>query len=96
MAILVLGGGFAVTVTSSYPSGPPGSTPNPPSGLFDIAVGPAVAVFLFLAAVDHLLTATAARSVYERDLRRGINRFRWLEYSVSSTIMIVLIGSISA
>ncbi len=92
VGILLLSSGFAITVTSSYPSGPPGTTPTPPSVLFDVAIGPAVAVFLFLAAADHLLTATAARSVYEADLRRGINRFRWVEYSVSSTIMIVLIG----
>ena len=30
--------------------------------------------------------------LYERDLRRGINRFRWVEYSFSATLMIVLIG----
>ena len=30
--------------------------------------------------------------VYERDLRRGINRFRWVEYSFSATLMIVLIS----
>ncbi|MGI8879583.1 MAG: heliorhodopsin HeR [Jatrophihabitans sp.] len=92
VAILVFGGGFAITVTASYPAGPPGTTPNAPSALFDVAIGPAVAVFLFLAALDHLLTATVARSVYEADLRRGINRFRWVEYSLSATIMIVLIG----
>jgi hypothetical protein len=51
-----------------------------------------VAVFLALAALDHLLTATLLRGVYETDLRRGINRARWIEYSLSATIMIVLIG----
>ena len=54
-----------------------------------MSVGVAVAVFLLLAAVDHLLTATALRGTYERDLGRGINRFRWVEYSFSATIMIV-------
>jgi hypothetical protein len=52
-------------------------------------------VFLALAAIDHLLTATAIRGVYERDLRQGINRVRWIEYSFSATLMIVLIGSYS-
>ena len=32
------------------------------------------------------------RGTYERDLRRGINRFRWVEYSFSATLMIVLIA----
>jgi hypothetical protein len=45
-----------------------------------------------LAAIDHLLTATVLRSTYEADLRRGINRFRWIEYSVSATLMIILLN----
>ncbi len=92
VAILLLANGFSIAVTSTYPTGPPGTTPPAPSALFDINVGVAIAVFLCLAAADHLLTATAARGVYESDLRGGINRFRWAEYSISATIMIVLIG----
>lgn len=92
IAVLVLATSFSITVTSSYPAGPPGTAPNAPSKLFDVAIGPAIAVFLFLAALDHLITATVGRPLYESDLRRGINRFRWIEYSFSATIMLVLIG----
>lgn len=92
LALLLLAGDFAITVTSTFPVGPPGSTTPAPSSLVDVPVGPAVAVFLFLAALDHLVTATVGRRRYESDLRAGINRFRWVEYSVSATIMIVLIG----
>ena len=60
--------------------------------MFDLPVGAAVAVFLALAALDHLLTATVFRRTYEDDLRDGINRFRWLEYSFSATLMVVLIA----
>lgn len=91
-AVLLLANGFAITVTSSYPTGPPGTVPSAASPLFDVAIGPAIAVFLFLAAADHLVTGAVARSVYEEDLRRGVNRFRWVEYSLSASIMIVLIG----
>ena len=90
--VLVLAGDFAITVTSSFPEGPPGSAAPAPAALFDVRVGWAVAAFLALAALDHLLTATASRATYERDLARGINRFRWVEYSVSATLMIILIG----
>jgi hypothetical protein len=38
------------------------------------------------------VTATVGRSTYERDLRGGINRFRWIEYSFSATLMVLLIG----
>ncbi|MEO7126305.1 MAG: heliorhodopsin HeR [Nakamurella sp.] len=92
IAVLLLASGFSIAVTSSYPTGPPGSAEPAPSTLFSVDIGVAVAVFLFLAAADHLLTATLLRRPYEADLRRGINRFRWIEYSLSSTIMLVLIG----
>ncbi len=90
--VLVLATDFAITVTSQYPSGPPGSTPAAPEALFDVRIGVAIAVFLALAALDHLLTATVMRTRYEADLRAGVNRFRWIEYSVSATIMMLLIG----
>lgn len=92
IAVLLLASGFAITVTSQFPSGPPGSAAPAPEALFDVAVGPAIAVFLALAALDHLLTATVFRNRYEADLRAGLNRFRWIEYSFSATIMVVLIG----
>jgi hypothetical protein len=93
--IAVMAGRFAITFTANYPSGPPGTRLGSPHGIFALRIGPAVAIFLGLAALDHLLTATSARRLYETDLSLGINRFRWVEYSVSATIMIVLIGSYS-
>ena len=92
MLILFLAGDFAIAVTSSFPEGPPGTPVPAPETLFDVRIGWAVAIFLGMAALDHLLTGTVARSTYERDLRGGINRFRWVEYSFSATLMIILIG----
>lgn len=95
LAILLMAGNFAITITSNFPVGPPGTRLEMPQGLFDLAIGPAVAVFLALAAIDHLLTATIKRATYENDLARGINRFRWVEYAFSATLMLILIGSYS-
>jgi hypothetical protein len=92
VAVLVLASDFAVTVTSTFPQGPPGSVPPAPESLFDVRIGCAVAVFLGLAALDHLLIATVLRGRYEDDLRAGINRARWVEYSLSATLMVVLIA----
>jgi hypothetical protein len=92
VAVLVLATDFAVKVTRSLPTGPPGTPPGPPEELFDVPIGAAVALFLALAALDHLLTATVFRHTYEDDLRAGINRFRWVEYSFSATLMVLLIA----
>ena len=89
--VVVLSTGFAITITSSVPEGPPGTAAPAPSALFGLDIGIAVAVFLAMAALDHLLTATAVRRTYERDLAGGINRFRWVEYSFSASLMVVLI-----
>ena len=93
--IFVLAGDFAITITSNFPVGPPGTRLEMPGSFFDLAVGPAVALFLLLAAIDHGLTATVARGAYERDLTAGINRFRWVEYSFSATLMLILISAYS-
>jgi len=92
VVVLLLSTDFAITVTRSLPAGPPGTAPEPPEALFDVPVGAAVAVFLGLAAVDHLLTATVFRRRYEHDLGSGINRFRWIEYCFSATLMVLLIS----
>jgi len=93
LAVLLLANGFAITVTSTFPVGPPGTRLESPKSLFDLPIGPAVALFLLLATVDHLVTSTVARSRYEQDLASGINRFRWVEYSFSATLMVILMAS---
>lgn len=93
--IIVMAGDFAITITSNFPEGPPGTRLGTPASFLDLPVGPAVALFLLLAAVDHGLTATVWRDRYETGLRSGINRFRWVEYSFSASIMLVLISAYS-
>ena len=92
VVIFVLATDFAISITTSLPAGPPGTPVPPPEPWFDVRIGAAIAAFLGLAALDHLLTSTLFRGRYEADLRRGINRFRWLEYALSSTVMVLLIG----
>ncbi len=93
--VFVLASDFAIALTKSPPEGPPGSEPATASTLFEIHIGGAIAVFLLLAAFDHLLTGSIAQRTYLADLGRGINRFRWVEYSFSATLMVVLIGAYS-
>ena len=95
LVIVLIAGDFAIDVTSTFPEGPPGTRVPTAEPLFGVRIGAAIGLFLLLAAVDHFLTATVARSTYESDLRSGINRFRWVEYSVSATIMVLLICAYS-
>ena len=91
--ILLLDNDFAIPVVAQLQTGPPGSQLTAETTFFDLTFKYGVAAFLLLAAVDHLLVA-APRVVewYESNLRRGTNVARWLEYSVSASVMVVLIA----
>jgi len=64
--------------------------------LFDLPFGILVAVFLLLSALAHALISLPKKlnDIYSVDLQKGINRFRWFEYALSSSIMIVLISTL--
>ena len=53
-----------------------------------------VASFLLISAIAHSLISLPKKTnaIYNADLEKGINRFRWFEYALSSSIMIVLIS----
>jgi hypothetical protein len=95
--ILVLANDASLPVYASWLDGPPATaTPIQGQPLFDLPIGPAVAVFLYLAAVDHLVVASPwARPWYERNLAGCINYARWWEYSVSASLMVALIAMLS-
>lgn len=96
VVILALSNGFAIDVGAAFQDGPPGTALPDPEALFSIPYGPAVAAFLFLAAADHLLMAVPRISAwYVRNLRRGINYARWIEYSISASIMVILIAMLT-
>lgn len=95
-AVLALSNGFALPVTGAFMTGPPGSGTPPQETLFHLRLGPLVAAFLLLAALDHAAVALPPlRTRYEAALARGINPFRWLEYSLSASLMIVLIAMLT-
>jgi hypothetical protein len=93
VVILLLDNDFAIPVVADVQTGPPGTPLTADTTFFDLTFRYGVAAFLLLAAIDHLLVA-APRVVgwYETNLRRGVNVARWLEYSVSASLMVVLIA----
>lgn len=61
--------------------------------LFALPFGILVAVFLFLSALFHFIVVSPwFNKKYNADLEKNMNAFRWYEYSLSSSIMIVLIS----
>jgi hypothetical protein len=93
--MLVLSNEFTLPVTRTYLTGPPGTDPAQ-EAWFDVRLGPAVALFLLLAAIDHLLMAApGVNRWYNGMIARQRNDARWIEYSVSASLMIVLIAMIT-
>ena len=64
--------------------------------LFQLPFGILAGVFLLLSALAHALISIPKKlnDIYNRDLQKGINKFRWFEYALSSSVMIVLISTL--
>jgi hypothetical protein len=56
-------------------------------------LGVIVASFPLLSALAHFLIAFPKNRDYTEHLKKGVNPYRWYEYAVSSSIMIVLIAT---
>lgn len=61
--------------------------------LFDLPFGYMVASFLLLSALAHGIIYIKSEA-YTQGLEKGINKFRWFEYALSSSVMIVLIATL--
>ncbi len=64
--------------------------------LFELPFGIGVALFLLLSAIAHALISLPKKlnDIYNADLQKNINKFRWFEYALSSSVMIVLIATL--
>lgn len=96
--MVILGNDFELDISTFALDGPPG-TPLADGSInqvWGLPLAWATAAFLFLSAFFHLLIASPlAFRAYGNELRRNRNRFRWVEYAISSTLMIVLIALVT-
>ena len=95
--ILILANDFAVPLTTILPG--PGAMPGVPVPQYQvettIEVAPLIAAFFFLSAIAHaLIISPWVYPKYLANVKQGINWYRWVEYSLSASIMIVVIGLI--
>lgn len=96
VVVLSLSNDFSLPVTATYLAGPPGSIFTDPIVLLNIRTGYAVALFLGLSSLFHFIVASPKFfPKYVKGLKNNINVFRWIEYSISSSLMILLIAQIT-
>ena len=89
---------FSPQITQNYLAfNPLTKTLEPASRvIFSMPFGILVAVFLLISAAAHAIISIPKKTnaIYNADLEKGINKFRWFEYALSSSIMIVLIATL--
>ena len=95
VAVLALSTDFALPVTTAFSrldSATDSLVANYRTA-FEVQLGPLVALFLALSAAAHfLISSPRIYPWYARNLGKGVNYARWIEYSVSSSVMIVVIS----
>ena len=95
--MLVLANDFELQVSTLSLNGPPG-TPLDESTVteaWSFPLAPATAAFLYLSALFHFIVAGPGFRRYRSEISAGRNRFRWVEYSLSATLMILLIAVVT-
>lgn len=98
LVMVALANDFELQVSTLNLGGPPGTpvADGTVEATFGVPLAWATAGFLFLSAFFHFLIASPMGfPAYARELRHGRNRFRWVEYSLSATLMIVLIALVT-
>lgn len=91
IAVLVLSKSFTLPISGSFLKFDSVSQSLMPTTkvLFDLSLPLLIAIFLFLSAIAHFMIATLYNKQYVAQLERGVNIARWVEYSLSASVMIV-------
>lgn len=92
--VLYLSKSFAVPISGNYLYFNNSSQSLEPatSTLFSAQLPILIASFFFISAFFHFFIATSYSKQYNTDLKIGINKARWIEYSISASVMMVAIS----
>jgi len=93
--MLAIASDFALPVTGAFVEMNEGTQALEPRlrTLFEVRLAPVIASFLLLSALAHIVVSLpGVYGWYQKNLARGINYARWIEYAFSSSIMIVVIA----
>ena len=93
IAILLLSNNASLPVTATYLTDAPGLGKfSEPANLLNLNISFMVAAFMALSAFFHFYVASPKMFPrYIEGLAHHINKYRWIEYSLSSSIMIIVI-----
>ncbi len=94
LLVLILSTDFKLPVTGSYLYFNQATQSLEPASktLFSVQLAWLIVAFFLLSAAAHLIIATVYRQAYEKNLKRGLNKARWIEYSLSASTMMVAIA----
>jgi hypothetical protein len=94
LVVIVLSRNVTETITTGYLKFDPVKQELFPAtaSLFELSLPWLVASFFILSALAHLSVVTWYKKRYVAELSDGINRARWIEYSLSASVMMVAIS----
>lgn len=95
IVMLALSNDFSLPVTGAFLQLREGGLEAVPETLVTLRIAPLIAAFLFLSAAAHASLASFGFRWYGRMLERGIQPARWIEYSASASLMIVVIAMLA-
>jgi Heliorhodopsin len=93
--ILVLANNFSLPVVARYEAGQPGLGKFQLVSYGSVSTALLVGLFFLLSALAHFTVAFVRQDSYLENLDNHRNPYRWLEYSLSSSIMIFAIAQIT-
>lgn len=96
ISILVLSKNFSIPISGSYLNFNQATKALEPANaaLFSISLPILIAIFLLLSSLALFINATIYRKKYDANLLKGINKSRWIEYSITASIMMVAIATL--
>ena len=97
LVVILIANEFTLPISGFFWNDAPNGRldPNRLVRIIDFRVSYGLVAFLGLSALFHLFVSVGwGRNRYYEELSRGQNRFRWVEYSLSSTVMVLLIAMV--
>lgn len=94
IAVLILSKDFLLPISGSFLQFNQSSESLEPATttLFNLSLPLLIAAFFFLSAAAHFSIVTFYNKQYVKQLAKGLNKVRWIEYALSASIMMVAIS----